>query len=345
MDKYFMLMNPTYTASRILNESLYTPEETLHPKSKAALQHACGRYYPAILLATDFFMAQYVKKNMNLDEMALIIAMSFACNEGYAKKIIKCYRGQEKFINQLLKSAKERPFKFTISLMKDACETVCSHGPIRVPEKLIKNLLLLSNYALPISDIIFAKYNKGDLFTEAGTQIHEDLHHIVNTRIKQLNEIFDTKPDMNFWTLFYRYFPKYSNNGYFLECINLSICLDEEQVYKLMHNTSIHKSTDTARDAMKEYEALREYGQALEDLEKHPSNQCFSRKERNKLIKNAMFLEFAISLGWSSFMNKIANNGLRSCDLKLAYWLLINHNADGIERFLDDLIYDFFLFQ
>ena len=181
-----------------------------------------------------------------------------------------------------------------------------------------------------------------------GAEISWELYDTVKSYIEEFDDIFDARPNAKFWGLFFEYFPQYEYSGYFCDCIRLFPRLDEKLVSKLLRGKAFSPSInypDAARPHMEYYDALRRYAEQLEILEAEQSNPDFKsdfKKEDLKQLIDHMFLsDFTHCRSWYLPWELIAKNGLRSCDLHLAYRLLVSCTSNEIEWFFENQIYDY----
>lgn len=345
-----VVSSPKHKTSRIPDASKKIPD----PDGIAALQEVCGNYYSVIFLAISFFRTQY--KNgciKSLDKIYEIIGHSLACSRNYAKMLVGCYRGDEKSIQKLLSHRKSWVhFNFSIRRMDEALKLFDPQKKIVVPEGFPEKLLLLSNYGLglKVSDVTSAMFKDGILRAADradGAEISRELYDTVKSYIGEFDDIFGARPNVKFWDLFFEYFPQceHTCSCYFSNCICLFPLLDEELVSKLLRETRPFYSADTVCFNVESYAMLKRYAEQLEILEAEQSNPDFKPDFKKEYLKQRIdHMLLPDFTHWSSLrflMRRIAKNGLRSCDLHLAYRLLVSCTPNKIEWFFENQIYDY----
>lgn len=327
----FFQFNSTIAEAYEIRSIMADNEET--SKTLDNLIYMCKPNSEAIIFALIFLK----QSGISNDKIKRIIRTAFDLNMDDAVRIVNCYNGNPD--NETLKyKRKDKDGRnFSSIMMAQACSdeavlTSQENEKVLISEEILKK----SNYTLPVSDILSATLCKnGTYMSSENHQISEHHINIVRTGIKKFNRVFAKFPHKEYWSLFFKYMPKLSHNGYILHYLLLFPKLDDSCIERFTHASISSPSYEDFQFQYNYLSPLRDYETELARLDITPPND-FNEEDRIKLLSTLTVREFTECLSMIGNMEVIAEFNLRPIDLKAIYILLMCYPLD----ILDSIFYE-----
>lgn len=340
LEEYYQLIQFDEDVARI-----YEIKETLDSEELQELYDMCENYYEAILF-TLIFLFEEKKSKISKGKIVKIIEKSFNLKEGDAKKIVACYSGSRTNKKRVIK--KKKDLYFSSIMMDYACKADSVQNskkdePVNIPEKIKEEILKISNYTLPVSDILSATvYDNGIYMSSENHQISKHHINIVRKGIKKFNRVFAKFPHKEYWSLFFKYMPKISHNGYIINYLLLFPKLDDSCIEKFTHASISSLSYEDFQFQYNYLSPLRDYETELARLDITPPND-FNEEDQIKLLSTLTVCEFTKCLSMIGNMEVIAEFKLRPIDLRAIHTLLMCYSLDILDSiFLEDTLIPLF---
>jgi len=325
-------MKPSEAEEGHIMELLDNPPPTL--LEKRYMVELLGDYYPAIGLALHYLLEvqasrveenssakKYKRKpkitNADIDE---ILSFSFGKSQRYFSNIRQCYCNGRSIED--VKKVKKQCFNFSPKNMKDYCE---KHG-IELSPSTLQTILLLSNLALPISDILNGSYI---------VPLHKDIKSTVKSEISILKPIFKNHSDILYWKSFFKYFPSITTNGEIMLFMRILSIVRPDTIQKLKNSIANICSPNTTGEIESSRAKMSFLCEYREELLHNAENFSTGSEIQDEILEDVMAADLNLALQHVDFIVWISLYPLRPDILHLIYLM-----ETQLDSALKDILFD-----
>lgn len=296
-----------------------------------------GRYHSAIILAIKILVDEQQKRKKDGQrkirdgEIDQIIAAAFGMTERSAGEIRKHFLREA----QGPIPKKENDLHFNPREMSRVCKVANitkESGPVNfdIPEDVLDTILRISNLGSRVVDVL-----------NETIPVEKTIKKQVYECVDQLSAVFELNSDINYWELFFKYMPNFSESVWKL-LITLPT-MPEQYVEELLAHFETVCSTNSVFETKRREQNMKYLLDYEKELTKLSKKKHRKDSDNDSIFDVVPVWDLLALRNCRELVEKIAKQPIRPKDLMYTYYFCTQFDADmqaiAYDKILED-VYD-----
>lgn len=306
----------------------------------------CSDYIPALTCAFTFLFHEKEKRqvenkgiqtkkrksrNITTADIDKIVGAAFDLSPGYAGNLrrffcVDCYnkkkpRNPDICEMEDLALAKIRPF--SPNIMKSYCDPFDdTELKINASDEILDGILLLANYALPVSEVLKEK---------SEFEIHRDIKCNVEEWKQEFEKVIGVDSDIAYWKTIFKYLHQFRADELVWVLLLMLPTIDEDRINKWKDSIENIQSTKTISEIESTRSStsyLMQFRDELSDLERTSRRDLTNRSE---IFDTVSVLDLQSAYFHLDCFKQLSQTRLRPADVCLIYLMaMLEPDYQGI---------------